>query len=178
MKLIKRRNIKKLYALGLYALAAVVLPQPAHSQLDLTPVKISVLPDSPTTADDVVIRHDLVFNTGGYSIGGSSVTFLEPYHVQIDVFVRSPNPGEPVTQAITFLKLDSDLGMLAPGDYQFTSRLATIPRGQFPDPPTDEIFSQFPPGIRTGQFTVVPEPASLSLLAIGGWALTRRQRYS
>ncbi len=177
MKLVKHRNIKRLFVLWLYALAAVVLSQPAHGQLNLEPVTISVLPGSPTTADDVVIRHDLVFNTGGYSVGGSNFTFLDPFHIQIDVFVRSPNPGDPVTQAFTFLKVDSELGMLAPGDYQYTSRVATIPRGQFPDPPTDAIFSQFPPAIRTGQFTVVPEPASLSLLAIGGWALTRRQRH-
>lgn len=178
MKYFKYSNIKHLNFLWLFALAAVVHAPFAAAQISLEPVTLSVLPGSPTTADDVVIRHDMVFSTGGYSIGGTSVTFLDPFHIQIDVFVRAPNPGDPVTLAITFLKVDSDLGMLAPGDYQYTSRVATIPRGQFPDPPTDAIFSQYPPAVRTGQFTVVPEPASLSLFAIGGWALTRRQRNS
>lgn len=163
--------------LCIFVAAVGLLAHSADGQIDLTPVKISVLPDGPTAVDEVLIRHNLVFSTGGYRIGGSSFTFLDPFHVQIDVFVSGPNLGDPVTPVITFLEVDSDLGMLPPGDYQYTSRLVTIPRAQFPDPPTDAIFSQFPPGVRTGQFTVVPEPASLSLLVIGGWALTRRQRH-
>lgn len=142
------------------------------------PLTITVLPDVPTTTDEVVIRHDLTFFTGGYRVGGSNLAFIDPFHVVIDVFISGPNPGDPVTQAITFLDVESDLGMLPAGDYQYTSRVVTIPNGQFPDQPNEKIFSQFPTSTSTGTFTVVPEPASLTLFAVGGWALTLRRRTS
>lgn len=162
----------------LLGLGCICVSRPAAAQLNLKPLTITVQPGTPTTADDVVIRHDLTFNTGGYQIGGSDFKFLTPNDIVIDVFVRGPDLGDPVTQAITFLDVESNLGMLPAGDYHYTSRVVTIPRSQFPNPPSEAVFTQFPPGIRTGQFTVVPEPASLTLLAIGGWAFTRRRRPS
>ena len=139
------------------------------------PLSISVLPNRPTTVDEVVIRHDMTYSTGGYRIGGSNVSFSSPDEFIIDIFVIGPDPGDPVTQTITFLNVESNLGTLAAGDYRYTSRIATIPRSAFPDPVDEDIFLDYPPGISTGAFTVIPEPTSLSILLIGGLALTRRR---
>ncbi|MFN3166810.1 MAG: protease complex subunit PrcB family protein [Phycisphaeraceae bacterium] len=176
MKNFKSLNCSVLCAMLVAVAFVASVGLAASAQINLEPVTITVLPDSPTPADSVVIRHDLTFNTGGYRIGGSAVTFVAPDRFVIDVFVQGPDPGDPVTQAITFLQLDSDLGALPAGDYPYTSRLVTIPRSQFPDPPTEAIFQQFPPATRAGTFTVVPEPATLTPFVLGGWALTRRQR--
>ena len=154
----------------------VPLTRSADAQFE--PLTITVLPDSPAATDGVIIRHDLTYFTGGYRVGGSDLTFIDPFHVVIDIFISGPNPGEPVTQSITFLDVESNLGALPAGDYQYTSRIATIPRSQFPDPPSEDIFLQFPPGTRVGQFTVVPEPASSALLLFGGWIVTQRRRAS
>jgi hypothetical protein len=69
-----------------------VMPAPAGAQPSFAPVTISVQPATPTTSDHVVIRPDLTFNTGG-----SDARFVTPNDIVIDVFVRGPDPRDPVT---------------------------------------------------------------------------------
>jgi hypothetical protein len=118
---------------------------------------ISVAPAGSIQPTDLVWLYVLLTaDTSEIQLYQASHLSISNYTVTADVWARSGSTYVPDQRTVTF-----SLGTLDPGTYQYR----VTQRG-----PT------FNPSPVTGHFTVLPEPVSLALLAIGALLLRRRRR--
>ncbi len=126
---------------------------------------IEILPH-PLETDSVVLNAELDWSTSGYWVLGSSVTWMSDFEPQIDIDVSAPELWDIVAQVLTSEVHSIDLGPLPRGTYSYTvNAIQTTPSG-------------WPRGYATleGTFTVVPEPTTMTVLALGGLAVLRRRK--
>ena len=129
---------------------------------------IEVLPPSPLETDSVVLNAELLWPSSGYMVLGSSVTFLSDFEPQIDIDVLVPDGG--VLHVLTSEVHSIDLGPLPAGTYSYTvNEIQTPPSGLPLEPYWDQLTLE-------GTFTVVPEPTTMTVLALGGLAVLRRRK--
>jgi hypothetical protein len=140
---------------------------------------IEVLPASPTPSDEALVRTTLVYEHTGFTRSQSVVQTPDADSFLIDHVVFAP--GIDIVQPVIVIEdVDSSLGMLDPGPYDYTVRLYVVPTPEQPppgDPPTDpDWYTDFFVASKSGTFTVVPEPASLAVFAVAGLLCSRRRR--
>lgn len=165
---IDRRHVAQIVCVAAAGLVLLWLCDPARAATQIQ--GIDVTPVTPTPADAILLQTDLLFPNTNYSIQSNDFQFLTPNEIQVDLVVLVPGIVLPALRSET---VDTPLGMLAPGDYDYTVRVFEL---YAPAVPGQPVQPQTLVDTQAGQFTVVPEPGSLTLLAIGGWAVARRRR--
>lgn len=129
---------------------------------------IQVEPTVPTTNSIAQLNIDLFYPTLGFSLSDVDVVALDPNSFQVDVIVNAPDPEDIVLPATDSELANAPLGVLDEGLYSYTVNLFDIPRLS-----TVPIFQES----RSGSFSVVvPEPASVWILAVGWIACTASRR--
>lgn len=164
---------------GLYraVAAALLLLGVAGPSAAIQINQAQVVPPTPTTPFPVLIRSELMYPSSGYSFSQLDITYPSPDQIEVKLLVVAP--GIQIVQPVlVFETIDAPLGVLAEGQYDYTVQLYELPAPGLPGSPPPGPLDGFLVDTRTGQFSVVPEPASLTLLIAGGLTLSRRRRAS
>lgn len=139
-------------------LALAVLTCTPGSSLAASISSIEVSPALPGTTDLASLQVELFYPSTGFSVGNFETTFLDNGDIRLDIFVDSPAPGDIVLPVVGSEIVAAPLGLLPEANYSYTARLFEIPRG------TSIPFFQ---EAESGSFSVVPEPATVHLVAAG-----------
>jgi len=151
---------------------ACLLMMVCPSLVFASPILVEVLPSNPGETDTVLLDATLEWPTSGYSVFESSVTFVSDFEFEVDVIVLAPAPGSYNFQVITSEVSRIDLGLLPAGTYVYT-----INESQSPGHPWGGPIGPYSSGgTLSGSFEVIPEPTTLSMLALGGLMVLRRKR--
>ena len=133
-----------------------------HAQVDTRPVtldSVTVLPmGTISSLDNIQLDVLLVSDTSEIFLTQPTTTQLVGNDFSIDIFAQSGLLETPDQESVLV-----PLGSLSPGTYNYEVNLSTVLIDQTPI---------------EGSFTVVPEPSSLSLVAMlsVGFALVRRRQ--
>jgi hypothetical protein len=130
------------------------------SSANVTIESVAVFPTSTITPDDSVSLEIAVFSTSSpaFLYQPTSVEFVA-HEVFVNLFVDAGD-GD----ALDWLSESAALGRLEPGIYPFTVTL-------WPGANTTGG------GVVSGNFTVIPEPATLALLTLGILTVMKRRRW-
>jgi len=140
--------------------------------------RIDVIPPAPTNFDVISIDVSGTLDIMSQTIADSPWR-LQGQNVQIDLLMYWRQVGAPaVIEPFTDV---TDVGQLPVATYDVTARIfvhLNPDPDPFPDPWTfpDTYQGQPPIDTMAASFTVTPEPATLSLLVLGGLAVIRRRR--
>jgi hypothetical protein len=165
----KRATISIRLPAAIWLLSLLFLPNQSRALPIISRLEIS--PPQPTPADDIALRIDVVFPCAGFSLSPNlHIRRVEQIFV-VAAFYDAPR-GDACAYIVVEESAFGNLGKLPAGLYQIDATL-------FERFHPDELLGA-PVDHQDTSFTVVPEPASLSLMAIGlataGVMLRRRRR--